>query len=461
MASHTKLLILGALVLSSVGFIRAQGTVGTEESPGDDLTTLPSLPYIAEVIGADVNVRSGAGSAFYDTGKLNAPVRVTVVGHMHGWSEIIPPNGSFSWVAKEYVQLSPAMPGVGLIKGPEVRIWAGSDFREPNRSTQLQVRLNDGDMVKLVDPTDQKSDYYKIVPPHGAHLWISSRFLKYVAPLKPVLPGILEPALQPAVAPALKPKVTVEIATPPTVEPAVKPEPSVTVRPVVRPAVVQPGPAEVAPLVVEPEVKVEVKLPGAEAARVKECYDLAEKIRAELEKPLAAQNYDEFKNTLTVILNDADAGRGQRYAEYQLQQIARFELARQASDEVKKQDADLLKLREQIRESFKTRIAGIPNPGKYIIKGTLQPSLVFTGEVGKKRYKVLNDDGKVLCYAVCADGVLSLYVDRFVGRKVGLKGAIVSDKTNPIGLVTFTAIEELPALETAETANNLQAPPKP
>ncbi|MBE0537270.1 MAG: hypothetical protein IH624_16525 [Phycisphaerae bacterium] len=444
MVSHFKLM-LALAALSSFGFVQAQGTGGAESS-GDDLTTLPSLPYIAEVIGNDVYVRSGGGTAFYYTSKVNFPTRVTVVGHLHGWSEIIPPVGSFSWVSKEYIQRPASSPGVGIIKGDGVRVWAGSDYVEPMRSFQLQVKLNDGDMVRLIDADNQKGDYYKIVPPSGAHLWVSSRYLKYLQPLpKPMLSFVPEPTqkVEPRIEPRVEPRATAAI-DPATAGPVLTVDPTRT-----QPTTIDPRAAEVAPVTVEPQAPVRVA--DAEAKRVKECYDLAEQIRAELEKPLPAQNYDEYKNALTVILNDPAAGKGQRYAEYQLGQIQRFEVAQQASEEVKKQDAELQKLRQQIRENFNLKIAEIPNPGKYIIKGTLQPSLVFTGEIGKKRYRILNDDGKILCYAVLADNVISVHPDRFVGRKVGLRGSIVSDKINPIGLVTFVAIEELPATETANS----------
>ena len=58
-------------------------------------STLPEVPYIAEITGTDVYVRSGPGRSYYFCSKLNSPEKVTVVGHEHGWLEIIPPHGSF------------------------------------------------------------------------------------------------------------------------------------------------------------------------------------------------------------------------------------------------------------------------------------------------------------------------------------------------------------------------------
>ena len=185
---------------------------------------------------------------------------------------------------------------------------------------------------------------------------------------------------------------------------------------------------------------------SVEAQRAKECRTLAEQMSEELKKPLGAQNYDEYKRALTVILNDAQAGKAVRYAKYQLGQITRFELAQLVDDDVKKQDSALDKLRRTIKEKYAIRIAEIPNPGKYIIKGKIQPSLVYTGQSGQKRYKVLNEAGKIICYAVPASRTTAINIDSFAGRQIGLKGTIVTDKANPIGLVTFTAIEDIAAV---------------
>ena len=62
-------------------------------------------PYKAQIIGTDVYVRSGSASQFYFTGKLSEPQQVIVVEQRLGWSKIVPPKGSFSWVAKEFIQI--------------------------------------------------------------------------------------------------------------------------------------------------------------------------------------------------------------------------------------------------------------------------------------------------------------------------------------------------------------------
>src|SRR6478752_9162626 len=56
-------------------------------------------------INADaVYVRSGAGDNYYPTMKLNTGTQVTVVGVKFDWLKVLPPEGSFCYVAKVYVE---------------------------------------------------------------------------------------------------------------------------------------------------------------------------------------------------------------------------------------------------------------------------------------------------------------------------------------------------------------------
>lgn len=429
MSSHSKLLVIGLILQVAVGLAAAQGAAA---GGGGDATKAYKMPFIAEVVGNDVNVRSGPGTACYYTGKVSSPGRVTVVGEQTGgWFEIIPPVGSFSWIDKDKVDVDKANPGIGMVNDADegVSVWAGSDYRDPIRSPGLQVKLNTGDIVKLIGANSQKGDYYKIVPPPGAHLWISRNYLKYVKPItRPSRPGF---TIEPKPKPEPEPKPGLEVSEKPPVPPVVKPPIKIN--------------GNIGSSITNPPVGiVSVAKDGTvEKQRIDECYALARQIVEELKKPLEAQGYDEYTRALTVVLNDPQAGRAVRYAKYQLGQIKRFELAQQADRDVKKQDSALDRRLQEIKEKYADRIAQIPDPGKYVMKGKIQPSLVYTGELGQKRYKVLNNAGKIICYAVPAAGASMLNMDDFIGHSVGLKGTIVTDKSNPVGLVTFTAIEQL------------------
>lgn len=433
MLSRPKLLMaLGFILLVTVSIAYAQ-------PGGAEGTNLPQVPYIAEVTGTDVYLRSGPGTSHYYCAKVDSPERVKVINHSYGWSEIIPPEGTFSWISKDFVDIGKISPAIGLVNGNGVRVWAGSDYIEPMRSIIMQVKLNKGDIVKLIDPGLQKSDYYKIAPPPGAHLWISSELLKYVGPLRrPVL--TFDPPVKsgPIVKPVDPPKNVGSVVKPgPTVKPVDPPE--------IVGSVVKPGP--------KPEDTDIVPMPAdvtpgsTEAKRIKECYEIAEKIREELAKPLEVQDHSQLLETLKAIAKDPEAGKAQRYAQYQIDQIKGFELARQAGEDTMKQDADLKKIRDQIRQKRAERIAGIPDPGRHIVKGRLKASVLFTAKAGQQRYKVLNEAGNIVCYAIPAPQAATINLEKYLNKPVGLKGKMVNDSTNPIGLVMFTAIEDLTPVE--------------
>ncbi len=372
-----------------------------------------TFPYVGELMGSDVNIRSGAGTAYYRCGKLSAPARVIVVGVEHSWLKILPPAGSFSWISKNFVELDPDNPGIGIVTGDSVRVWAGSDYVEPMRSHSLQAKLNKGDQVKLAGEEAGKGDYYKIVPPPGAHLWVSAQYVKYIGPVpKPEPPKL-----------------------PPRPEPVVEPEPKVET--VVKPAP-KPKPAKPAP----PPV-VKPKKPSAETIRLKQCYKLAEQINAELKKPIAKQNYGPIKKALNAIKDDPQAGKAKLYAEYQLDLVGRFELALQVDNEIKNQDAKLKNAREQIKNRYAVKVENLPDPGKFIAIGHLRPSKIYTAETGGQRYLIVDETGKITCYAAPADSASGIDIDKFINRKVGLLGQAVKDPYNAVSLVKFTQIVDL------------------
>src|SRR3954469_6484312 len=60
------------------------------------------------VINSDgVYVRSGPGDNYYPTTKLTKDTPVTVVGEKFDWLKIAPPQGSFCYVAKAFIDKNP------------------------------------------------------------------------------------------------------------------------------------------------------------------------------------------------------------------------------------------------------------------------------------------------------------------------------------------------------------------
>ncbi len=366
-----------------------------------------AFPYVAEIIGNDVYVRSGPGTAYYHCGKLNAPSQVIVTGSTHGgWMEIYPPPGSFSWISKSYVRIDQTHTKIGVVTGDAVRVWTGSEFVEPMRSEKLQVKLNHGDTVELIGEASIEGEYYKIVPPTGARLWVNGDFLKYVGPVEEQKPPVV-PAEQ---------KQPEQIPTEQQPVPVVEKQPE---------PVKEEKPAEPAP-------------PTKETLLLKRCYQISAGLDAEIKKPLPQQNYTEYKKAIAEILADPEAGKAQPYAIYLQDRIGRYELAGSIGSQLQKQDQQLTDARKEIEQARQARLNQLVPKQEIIMSGILKPSHVYTGKIGQKRFLLTNDEGKILCYVVLADSERQGQLEQLLNTKVGLFGRIVNSPNEMVTLVTCT-----------------------
>jgi len=409
MQSHTKFINLFILVclisLTSVGFAQApaaspQGSVSAAEAEGEQ-----SFPYVAEIIEDNVNIRSGPGTNYYHCGKLNTGDRVKVVASKYSWSHIVPPASSFSWISKQYVSIEPNSPRIGVVTGDAVRVYAGSDLLKPMHSTTVQLELNRGDKVDLTG--EDLDDYYKIAPPTGAYLWVLTQYTK---PL-----GAVD-------------KVEV-IVTPKTIESKADVEPK----------------AEV-----EPKTEAEANTPAVvtastplESEKLKEYYALAEQIKAEQAKPIAQQNYAEIKKGLAELAGNKEAGKAARYSEFAIKQIGRCELAVAVDQAIQFQDLQLQHIREQIENARAAELSKIPELGGFAAVGKFQTSKIYGPEESLKHYRIIDDSGQTICYALPDGLVLQMDLSKFEGRKVGLVGTVEPHPQTKGALVRFTQITEL------------------
>ena len=137
-------------------------------------------------INADaVYVRSGAGDNYYPTMKLNTGTEVTVVGVKFDWLKILPPQGSFCYVAKAFVDKGAG--DVGTVNREDVNVRAGSALNA--MKTTVQGKLSSGQQVKIVGDQDE---YYKIAPPPDAYVYVKKDFVKFVKAMPQVAQGSSE-----------------------------------------------------------------------------------------------------------------------------------------------------------------------------------------------------------------------------------------------------------------------------
>ena len=388
MRSYKNLFIFVLLAcLVSVGF--------AQQSGGSREVDTSSFPYTAEITANDVYVRSGPGTNFYHCGKLNTGERVKVVDKQFSWSRIVPPADSFSWISMDFVTITPSDPKTGTVTGDNVRVYAGSDFVKPLYSTTLQGKLSKGEKVKLLG--EQMDGYYKIAAPPFAYLWVSTQFTK--------------PVPEPVV---VKPAPPVPALTGPKVEPKVEPD--------------EPSDANTTTAV--------VPAPAVPKTPLERYRELKEQVKAENAKPADQQNYAELKKALLEIAKDEKAGNAARYAQFVVNQIEGYELALQIVKQVELQNQQLEKIKAKIDKAKETRMAEVEEMGKFAIIGEFQTYVTY----GEGHYRVLDEAGKMLCYALPAGATAQMDLSGYIGQKVGLVGTIEAHLPTKKALVRFTEI---------------------
>jgi uncharacterized protein YraI len=368
---------------------------------------LPAMPFMAEVTSDDVYVRSGAGTNYYYCSKLKKGDKVKVVSSKFSWLQIVAPPGSYAWISSQYVQVNPQDKTLGTVIGDAVRVYAGSDDVQPMHSTSALVKLNKGDKVKLLG--EEKEGYSKIAPPDGAYLWVSNQ---YVRPL-----GSLVPPTQPV--PMLTPGAPPSPVAPfPTPTPGEKPQ--------------------AAPLTKEtsPSSPAVTTAPQAEDSRLRQFDELKKAVDAEKAKPVADQNFVEIKKSLNTLAADKQS-RISRMAQNLLKTVERYELSQTIAKSIKEQDEQFGKTTEGIEKAKAAKMAEVEDMSVFAVIGQLKESTI---EVTPKLYRVVNSDGKTICYAQAAQSEAQEDLSPYIDKKVGLIGTIETRPSSGDAVVIFTKV---------------------
>jgi uncharacterized protein YgiM (DUF1202 family) len=368
---------------------------------------LPALPFLAEITSDDVYVRSGPGTNYYYCSKLKKADKVKVVGSKFSWLQIVPPAGSYLWISKQYVQVDPQNSASGTVIGDAVRVYAGSDDVQPMHSTTWLVKLNKGEKVTLLG--EEKEDYYKISPPEGAYLWVSNQYTRPLGSL--VLPVQPMPVASTTV-PAPFPAAATATANSPN-----------------EPNVPAPAPAP-APMSLDDQKNNEVQL-------------LKERVDAERAKPADQQNFAELKKALGEFANNKQTPKAARNAQNLLKTIERSELAQEVTKAAKLQNEQFGQTQQRIESAHAEQLAKFEDLSIFAVIGQLRESSVFAEAPGIKYYRVVDNEGKTVCYAKPTGEAANADLSKFVDKKVGLVGTIEPNPELGDALVQFTNIVEL------------------
>ncbi|MCP4453124.1 MAG: SH3 domain-containing protein [Planctomycetes bacterium] len=364
-------------------------------------TMQPGFPYKAEVTGSSVNIRSDKSIKTYECGRLNVGDTVEVIGEEEGWAKIVPPPGSFSWIAMQYIAINAEDPTTGIVTGKNIQVYAGSDYREPRSSSIVQATVNRGDRVQL--KAEEKDGYFKIHPPKGSFLWVSTLYLKQIA--QPVIQRPIIPIPDPTELPA-------DINKP--LVPTIKIDPNAS------------------------------KDALSEAALLKQYYEIQAQIKAQLGKPIDEQNYTEIKKALLEMASRKDTVNTARYADFTLKKIQGYELAISVSAQLSASDLQMAQTKEKIEKALAAQIAQIENLGRFAVIGTLKPSIVFDGSPDTKRFRIQDAKGKTICYVKPVGLAKTKDMTAYFDKKVGLVGKITVSSTGGSAMVEFSEISLIP-----------------
>jgi uncharacterized protein YgiM (DUF1202 family) len=353
------------------------------------------FPYVGEITGTELNIRSGPGMNYYGCGKISSPAKVVVVGQKFSWSQILPPPGSFSWIFKQYVQTDVNNPGVGVVSGDNVRVYAGADDREPMVSDSVQLTVSKGLKVRIMGAA--VGDYYKIVPPEGASLWTSSQYIKFLRKADGIDTKATKSGVGEANAPGAKPGIVMEQV-------------------------------------------------DANSRQLEQYYTLVKQFDDEKKKPLTEQDYSKIRAGLEALAADANNGKAADYAKYILRDVARCELAKESVGVVEGQNTELQKQLAEIDKAHQEKVKSLTNNSKYVIVGIFKPSAVYANRP-TKRFLITDANNLPICYAEPANtpnAPADANYAEFLGKQVGLVGEIIDDSLSSSALIKFSEIALYP-----------------
>ena len=138
-------------------------------------------PYDAVVISDEALVRSGQDTEVYATQKLQRGDRVRVIREDRGgWCLIEPPEGSFSWIRADLVDVR-QQGRVGVVQEDTMDV-IGTELDMGGQ--ELRQRIRRGETVRLINPQPEtvildrgRIEMYRIHPPRGEYRYMERQDL--------------------------------------------------------------------------------------------------------------------------------------------------------------------------------------------------------------------------------------------------------------------------------------------
>jgi hypothetical protein len=180
-----------------------------------------------------------------------------------------------------------------------------------------------------------------------------------------------------------------------------------------------------------------------EEQRMGEVQVLKEKVAAERTKPEADQNFADIKKELTEVAGDKQSPMAAHNAQSLLKVIEKCELSQEITKVVKVQEEQFGKTQQQIEIAKNERLSKFEDKSIFAVIGKLLESPLFAETPGAKYYRVVDDNGRTLCYARPSGAAADMDLSKFVDKKVGLVGTTEANTELGGAVVQFTNIVEV------------------
>ncbi len=410
----SRLISLSALALS---VIILPVLVSAQELPAPEVAN-SKYQFTGTVNANAVYVRSGPGENYYPTMKLDKGTQITVVGIKFDWLKVTPPQGSYSYVAKAYVEKR-GDGSVGRVTKPDLNVRAGSGLNA--MKTTVQTKLNEGVDVKILGEQDE---YFKIAPPEGSFVYVNKQFIDPGQPLVAAVPAAHEAEVI-ASAPVKSETPTGNADLSPSTQPvAAGNDLAPSTQPVAK-----------GPTADQQFDKVEAEFVAAS------------------DKPIQDQSLTELKTSYEAVLADGQLPVSmRRMAElrvstlkFRIEAQDQYTQARKAQDEAAAKNQALKAEQEELAARIKANEVTV-----YTAIGMLRTSSLQQGN--GILYRLTDPtSGRTLVYLRSTDGSK---VNGFLGQLIGVKGEVSID---PVLQAKSIAPTDVAAVDAAKVNNGVTA----
>ena len=427
-------------------------------------------PYVGIIIDAKVAVHSGAGTNFYILGQLGQGDLVQVEKEYWSWYKIAAPEGTYSFISQDAVDANSDGKG-GIVNQDHSPVTAANPYGPDTESYRVQIYLNIGATVQIAA---KEADFYKIVPPKGASVYLPPRSVRRatndeISGLNPqMLPKTsdvpsqemvditskpsskpeTEPELKTAVVTEPKPKLELDPENKAKPQPELAPVPKTTLptqpKSSVTPNTTSQGQPSPPNLYIDP-------MPKANAAVLQK---LEQQAIESLGQPLEDQSLESLLAAYNQIQADPHlSNKDRRIIRIRISQIQR-------NRELAKTLSGITQLRRQMAQlpvELQDDLSAAPS---YVAVGQLLASAVYNGHTLPRLLRLVEpSNGRTIAYlARGADSDFSNHL----GKIVGVVGVARNDPDLKIKIIKVKQLDLFEAAQhTVHLKNTASTPPVP